>query len=631
MIGEREKILQRIRTALSNAEETIRSHPRWVPIDFRSAFQRLNFYLQNDFITRTDYAWALVRVVELARDYAQNNPGSGNVLHIVGGFPGAIQRDYVRPTVQDLAMLLVAIPNFDLAKKLAEEQLLRPTITPHPNESRAEYLARLQLALAEGGGLRYYGAAQGIPREETAPLTAEEESEIEQLHRELIGIPSSEGEYSPTPSPPEEPSPSPPPETAAAPAPQAATLSPLPVAEAPPFMGISAPSSIEQNVAFMWDNNGTDVRIAMLRAIQRNPEFISSDVKQLFHRLPRSVRNQMVLMAVPVLAAAAQAIASAPPKAQPPPPQPVASVVPPAIREESPPAEASAPPEKPTEPEVVLPPEPVSKCPDATQFAPQTLDEFPIYRDYAKELETAIELNDFAPIYVFAGPPGVGKTSMVKAFIRSYRHHLAEKYHVPQLEVENPMAAPGIAWYSLTNRPEESQVSFLRINVGSAYTTTPMLMDIPREVAKRVRVVVVLDDFEKLSAPAQQILIQVINAAIDKELARGILFVTVNDASKLNPALLSRATLFEFRPLTEADVLSALKFSVERFHLDLGSNANQILEAAARAGKPTKTMVLASERRGVPVSYDLRAAVRYLVRECRRIERETTKMEGTVR
>ena len=278
------------------------------------------------------------------------------------------------------------------------------------------------------------------------------------------------------------------------------------------------------------------------------------------------------------------------PAGPPPPPPPTPS--PPAPPQEAPaPPSAPAPPAAPrpalppiTTAEALRPPylEDFTTFPKGTviQGAPGRLENELNEVDIIAELSRAIRTGAFARCYVFAGPPGLGKTTLAFALVRSYLRDVGRRRGIPGLGTpDNPLEDQGVVIFGPNQMA--GGVDFVLQRVLPSMGTRPM------GVPPGTRRWIILDDISQLSPEAQQRLL----GEMEKRSASTTLIFTANQVNRLVPALVDRCErgFYVFRTPTPTQITTALRNTIVRLGSPFPNTEQEVAKVMAK--KPSSIRV----------------------------------------
>jgi len=122
---------------------------------------------------------------------------------------------------------------------------------------------------------------------------------------------------------------------------------------------------------------------------------------------------------------------------------------------------------------------------------------------------------------LFVGPSGVGKTTSARVLARYLMNHDMNGYEADFFEC---------------NASDERGIDFIRDTMKTYVRTTPLIGE---------RKVLLLDEADGLTGPAQDAARQIIENNTDNCL----FILTANDISKIKPAIKSRCTVYNFKPV----------------------------------------------------------------------------------
>jgi replication factor C subunit 3/5 len=177
------------------------------------------------------------------------------------------------------------------------------------------------------------------------------------------------------------------------------------------------------------------------------------------------------------------------------------------------------------------------------RFRPKTLDDVISHHDTIKILKNFIKQHNI-PHLLFYGPPGTGKTSTIEAFV-------SELYGSENVEYMTMNI----------NASEERGIEIVRNKIKNFVSTMPIKNDPNTPKYKFV----ILDEADAMTFDAQGMLKQVIEYYTNN--ARFCLICNCN--KKINPAIQSRCTIFNFPPLDYASVRKKINQIVDQFGIKI--------------------------------------------------------------
>lgn len=176
-----------------------------------------------------------------------------------------------------------------------------------------------------------------------------------------------------------------------------------------------------------------------------------------------------------------------------------------------------------------------TNLPFVERFRPKTLDGIMSHVETISVLNSFIEQKNL-PHLLFYGPPGTGKTSTVEALVSE----LYGKENVEYMTMN-------------INASEERGIEIVRNKIKNFVSTSPIHGSLKNDIPKYK--FVILDEADAMTFDAQGMLKQVIEYYTDN--ARFCLIC--NCIKKINPAIQSRCTIFNFPPLNYTSVKNKIE------------------------------------------------------------------------
>lgn len=189
-----------------------------------------------------------------------------------------------------------------------------------------------------------------------------------------------------------------------------------------------------------------------------------------------------------------------------------------------------------------------SHLPFVERFRPGTLDGIMSHGETIQILKKFITQHNI-PHLLFYGPPGTGKTSTIEAFVNELYGDENVEYMTMNI-----------------NASEERGIEIVRNKIKNFVSTLPI--KIGNTSAPKYKFVI-LDEADAMTSDAQGMLKQVIEFYTDN--ARFCLICNCN--KKINPAIQSRCTVFNFPPLDFESVKKKIHMIAKEFKLEITEDA----------------------------------------------------------
>ncbi|KAL7218982.1 hypothetical protein ACSBR2_012114 [Camellia fascicularis] len=249
---------------------------------------------------------------------------------------------------------------------------------------------------------------------------------------------------------------------------------------------------------------------------------------------------------------------------QPPPPSPP----PPPLQTPQPPPLASppSPPLQKPQPPPLSPPPPQAQAsfPESTyvwadRYRPEALKDFICNRDKALELKALAKKEDCGH-FIFEGPPGVGKKTMIWALLReSYGEDKVQGEVVSSIKV------------SVKISPQHVEVNLSEVKGYEKHVIVELMQETINRLAKKALQcnkdncrVIILYEADKLSADA----LLYIKWQLGRHKGCSKVFFCCSDASKLQP-IMSVCTVVKLLPPSNEEIVEVLEFIAKQEGIEL--------------------------------------------------------------
>lgn len=193
-----------------------------------------------------------------------------------------------------------------------------------------------------------------------------------------------------------------------------------------------------------------------------------------------------------------------------------------------------------------------SNLPFVERFRPNTLDGIMSHTETIRILKKFITQHNI-PHLLFYGPPGTGKTSTIEAFVNELYGEENVEYMTMNI-----------------NASEERGIEIVRNKIKNFVSTAPIHLG--KKGAPTYKFVI-LDEADAMTLDAQGMLKQVIEYYTDN--ARFCLICNCN--KKINPAIQSRCTIFNFPPLDYVSVKKKIDSIAIEFNLTVTEDGVETL------------------------------------------------------
>lgn len=193
-----------------------------------------------------------------------------------------------------------------------------------------------------------------------------------------------------------------------------------------------------------------------------------------------------------------------------------------------------------------------SHLPFVERFRPKKLDDVMSHTATIETLKKFIKIHNI-PHLLFYGPPGTGKTSTIEAFVNELYGSENVEYMTMNI-----------------NASEERGIEIVRNKIKNFVSTMPIKVNINNGPKYKF---VILDEADAMTFDAQGMLKQVIEVYTYN--ARFCLICNCN--KKINPAIQSRCTIFNFPPLDYISVQKKINMISNEFDINVTDDGIQTI------------------------------------------------------
>ena len=180
------------------------------------------------------------------------------------------------------------------------------------------------------------------------------------------------------------------------------------------------------------------------------------------------------------------------------------------------------------------------------KFRPKTFDEVKGQQEIVKRVEAFVKGKNM-PHLLFAGPAGIGKTTLSLVVARAF---FGDEWRENFLEL---------------NASDERGIDVVRVKVKD-FARTRALGDVPFKI-------IYLDECDALTKEAQQAL----RRTMENYTQTCRFILSCNYSSKIIDPIQSRCTVFRFKPLSKEDILTIIGTIAKKEHLTIEEDAKGAL------------------------------------------------------
>ncbi len=207
----------------------------------------------------------------------------------------------------------------------------------------------------------------------------------------------------------------------------------------------------------------------------------------------------------------------------------------------------------------------------ARKYRPQTFEEVYAQDHITRILINAIEMNRVAQAYLFAGPRGVGKTSMARILAKSLNCEVGTSAH-PCNVCSNCI--------QITNGTSQDVVEI----DGASNTSVDDVRDLQKDLiymsATSDYKIYIIDEVHMLSKSAFNALLKTLEEPPEKVI---FIFATT-EPHKVLPTIISRCQRFDFKSIPVYDIVRRLKDIAEKEEIKTDEESLYIIAQKAEGG-----------------------------------------------